>query len=132
MDNFGFEEIANAELSAKLDLLFPNACSKQEIEHEGTIYRKRFRPRIKQGPRRRPCGKLGGGKVSAWDSYWEQKKLLTEFASTDAILNHLFPNVRSKEMVSYDGKRYRAVFWPVFSRSMKTIHRWEKSWDCLD
>jgi hypothetical protein len=89
-------------------------------------------PKVKQGRKQRPCGKLGGGKVSEWNSFWEQRKNLAEFDSIDGVLNHLFPNARSKDEVSYQGKRYRLDFHPVFSRSMKTIHRWERSWNCID
>lgn len=45
-------------------------------------------------------------------------------------LDREFPRARSKEIVSFGGKRYRRRFAPaVLSRSRKTVIRWSKWWE---
>ncbi len=128
MNEFAFEEIGDHNLSELLDKLFPGAKSRQQVEHDGRTFRRRFRPKFKQDRQLRSCGKFGAGKVKVWDTYWEEQKLLDSLTSIDAKLNHLFPNASKGTEISFEGKRYRLSFSPVFSRSYKTIHSWEKYW----
>lgn len=128
---YGFERVSDHNLARYLDESFSNTGSRETIEHEGKVYRRRFYPLVKQGPRRRPSGKLGGGKVTRWGSYWEERKELSEFSSIEALLEHRFFSARSGEVVILNGMRYRARFSPEFSRSYKTIHNWQRSWECL-
>src|SRR5262245_31514062 len=123
MNDFGYEQVADQELVDTLDRLFPNARSREEIEHEGVTYRKRFVPAVTQGNARRSGGKLGGGRVTQWETYWEIKRKVSDFGTVEAKLDHYFPKAASKEVVVFEGKRYRREFSPVFSNSHKTIHR---------
>lgn len=128
---YGFEKIDDEALNEFLNENFSSTGSKMTVEYEGRVYRRRFFPLVKQGSVRRACGKLGGGKVTKWGSYWEERKALEEFGSVSARLDHQFPSVRSGEVVVLDGFRYKVHYSPEFSRSYKTIHRWERRWECL-
>jgi hypothetical protein len=44
-------------------------------------------------------------------------------------LDRMFPNAQKREVVEYNGKKYRREFWPLEkSRSGKTVKAWGKSW----
>jgi hypothetical protein len=58
---------------------------------------------------------------------------LTEKEKLELELDQRFPHARSKEIVEYDGRRYRRRFYPrERSRSRKTITLWGKYWEPLD
>lgn len=45
-------------------------------------------------------------------------------------LDRMFPRARSREVVELRGKKYRRRFAPAeFSRSRKTVTRWNKWWE---
>lgn len=47
----------------------------------------------------------------------------------DALLDEAFPNAKSKEIVDWQGKKYKKCFSPVSkSRSGKTVYGWRKYW----
>ena len=69
--------------------------------------------------------------MTKWSSYWELRIELNEHSSVHARLESRFPKARSGEIVILDGMRYRARYAPKFSRSYKTIHSWERWWECL-
>lgn len=48
-------------LDQQLDRLFPNAGNREEVEHDGKRFRRRFTPRAKSPE----------GKVLAWQKSWE-------------------------------------------------------------
>tara|TARA_R110000803_G_C11716963_1_gene287687 strand:+ start:62 stop:454 length:393 start_codon:yes stop_codon:yes gene_type:complete len=51
----------------------------------------------------------------------------------DICIDHAHSNAKSKEVVIYEGKKYRRRFVPASkSRSGKTVYRWWKLWDALD
>ncbi len=127
---FGFERIDDQEMNEFLNEKFSSTGSNQTVKYQGREYRRRFYPLVKQGGYRR-AGKLVGGKVTKWGSYWEERKALEQFSSVSARLDHYFPSARSQEEVVLDGVRYRARYAPEFSRSYKTIHSWHRYWECL-
>ncbi|MDP2440195.1 MAG: hypothetical protein U1D36_07735 [Hydrogenophaga sp.] len=50
----------------------------------------------------------------------------------DHQLDLAFPNARSKEVVTWEGKKYKRCFVPVAtSLSGKTVKAWSKSWEPL-
>lgn len=54
---------------------------------------------------------------------------LTEHEKLEQQLDGLYPNAQSKQIVEFEGRRYRRTFTPV-SRSFtgKTVKAWQKSW----
>tara|TARA_B110000503_G_C6757912_1_gene254235 strand:+ start:84 stop:458 length:375 start_codon:yes stop_codon:yes gene_type:complete len=51
----------------------------------------------------------------------------------DICIDDEHPNTNSKEVVIFEGKRYRRRFKPAYtSRSGKSVYRWSKSWELLD
>jgi hypothetical protein len=130
MNDYGWQRVKEFELEAELEEQFPGAESWQEVDHRSRTYRRRFEPGVKQGRKRRSCGLYGAGKVSRWNSYWEVKLPVTSL-SIEARLDHFFPKAGKNEVVCFDGIQYRRIFIPVFSKSRKTIHRWERGWEVL-
>lgn len=58
---------------------------------------------------------------------FSQHELLVE------SLNQLFPKAQSREVVVYQGKRYRKKFWPLeLSKTGKTVKKWANGWEPLD
>ena len=58
---------------------------------------------------------------------------LTEKEHLEKELDRAFPNAQSKEVVEYNGKRYRRRFFPLEkSRSGKTVKEWAKSWEPVE
>ncbi|MCG7865453.1 MAG: hypothetical protein JAY74_03665 [Candidatus Thiodiazotropha taylori] len=54
---------------------------------------------------------------------------LTPQEELEISLDKEFPNARSKQIVSFQGKQYQRKFWPLErSRSGKTITEWGKGW----
>jgi hypothetical protein len=53
----------------------------------------------------------------------------TKHEKLESILDRMFPNARSKEIVEYEGNRYQRRFTPLErSRSKKSVTAWDKSW----
>lgn len=53
----------------------------------------------------------------------------TESEQLEIELDRMFPNAQTREVVEYNGKKYRRQFWPLEkSRSGKTVKEWGKSW----
>ncbi|MBB3773736.1 hypothetical protein FHS55_004380 [Angulomicrobium tetraedrale] len=53
----------------------------------------------------------------------------TEHEKLEDTLDRTFPNARSKEIVEYEGQKYRRHFMPLErSRSRKSVTVWGKSW----
>lgn len=58
---------------------------------------------------------------------------LTEKEKLEKELDQIFPNAKSKEIVEYNGKKYRRRFFPLEkSRSRKTVTEWGKSWESAE
>jgi hypothetical protein len=58
---------------------------------------------------------------------------LTEMERLEKELDRAFPNAQSKEVIEYNGKKYRRRFWPLEkSRSRKTVTEWGKSWEPVE
>lgn len=58
---------------------------------------------------------------------------LTEIEKLETELDGAFPNAQSKEVVEYNGKKYRRRFCPLEkSRSQKTVTEWGKSWEPVE
>ncbi|WP_422376667.1 hypothetical protein [Roseibium sp.] len=56
----------------------------------------------------------------------------TEHEKLEARIDAVFPNARSKEVVSFEGRQYMRKFWPEEkSRSGKTVTRWGKGWELV-
>lgn len=56
----------------------------------------------------------------------------TESERLASILDQLFPNARSREIVEYQGAKYQRKFSPLeWSRSRKSVTAWERSWSKL-
>ena len=54
---------------------------------------------------------------------------LTESEKLTAELDGQFPHAKSKDVASWNGKKYQLRFYPLSkSRSGKTVFEWEKSW----
>lgn len=54
---------------------------------------------------------------------------LTEHEKLEQKLDGLYPNAQSKQIVEFEGRRYRRTFTPVSkSLSGKTVKAWQKSW----
>ncbi len=48
-------------------------------------------------------------------------------------LDQRYPDAQSKEVVLYNGKRYRRRFYPLaLSKSGKSVKQWVKKWEPLD
>lgn len=55
---------------------------------------------------------------------------LSEQELRDRELDHLFPDVQSREIVEWNGKKYQRRFSPVSeSLSGKTVKAWKKYWE---
>lgn len=62
-----------------------------------------------------------------------QKPEPTEQQKTDAELDKLYPNAKSRKIVEYNGKRYQSRYFPRdISRSGKTIHEWGHTWRLVE
>lgn len=47
-------------------------------------------------------------------------------------LDRLYPNAKSRTIVTHDGKRYQVRYFPLIeSRSRKTVKEWGHSWALL-
>ena len=47
-------------------------------------------------------------------------------------LDHLYPNAKSRTIVTHNGQRYQVRYFPlVQSRSRKTVKEWGHSWTLL-
>lgn len=54
----------------------------------------------------------------------------TEREILEKEIDAAFPNAKSKEIVSFRGKRYMRRFFPLEkSRSRKTVNEWGRSWE---
>lgn len=54
---------------------------------------------------------------------------LTEKEQLEKELDDAFPNARSKQIVSLNGRRFQRRFWPMEkSRSGKTVTEWGRGW----
>ncbi|MDM0025915.1 hypothetical protein [Variovorax saccharolyticus] len=50
----------------------------------------------------------------------------------DEELDGLYPNAKSKTMVTHQGKKYQVRYFPIEqSRSRKTVKEWGHSWDVV-
>jgi len=57
----------------------------------------------------------------------------TDHELAEASLDAAFPNAQSKEIVTYNGRRYLRRFYPVEkSKTGKTVRKWGKEWVLLD
>ena len=70
---------------------------------------------------------------SAYDSLERQCKFgklmpYTEQELLDQRLDAVFPNAKSKQIVEFDGAKYKRTFSPNFSNSGKTVTSWDKEW----
>lgn len=53
----------------------------------------------------------------------------TELEVLHARIDAAFPNAQSREVVSFEGQRYRRQFYPVAkSNSGKTVKEWGRTW----
>lgn len=53
----------------------------------------------------------------------------TPHEELERVLDGLYPNARSKEIVEHEGQRYQRRFTPLErSRSRKTVTAWDRSW----
>lgn len=53
----------------------------------------------------------------------------SEHETLETMLDRIFPNARSKEIVEYEGRKYQRRFTPLErSRSRKSVTSWDKSW----
>ncbi|MER9232909.1 hypothetical protein NKI56_12515 [Mesorhizobium sp. M0622] len=53
----------------------------------------------------------------------------SEHETLETMLDRIFPNARSKEIVEYEGQKYQRRFTPLErSRSRKSVTSWDKSW----
>lgn len=56
----------------------------------------------------------------------------TDEEMVEQQLDRTFPKAKSKEVVIFEGKRYRRIFSPLeFSRSGRTVTEWDKGWEPL-
>ena len=54
---------------------------------------------------------------------------LTQQEELERALDNEFPDARSKQIVSFRGKKYQRKFWPLEkSRSGKSVTVWDKGW----
>ncbi|WP_140853494.1 hypothetical protein [Myxococcus xanthus] len=54
----------------------------------------------------------------------------TEAEMLNEVLDRMYPNAKSKLIVSHNGKRYQSRYFPVVqSRSRKTVKEWGHTWD---
>jgi hypothetical protein len=70
-------------------------------------------------------------KVREIEQYLKDAGILerTKREQLEIELDRIFPNARTREIVEYNGKKYRRQFWPLEkSRSGKTVKEWDKSW----
>ena len=70
---------------------------------------------------------------SAYDSLERQCKIeklmpYTEQELLELRLDAVFPNAKSKQIVEFDGAKYKRTFSPNFSNSGKTVTSWNKDW----
>lgn len=57
----------------------------------------------------------------------------TEHELLEESLNQRYPDAQSREVVVYNGKRYRRRFYPLeLSKSGKRVKQWRKAWEPLD
>lgn len=55
---------------------------------------------------------------------------VTDEEKLEFELDRRFPGARSREVVEFDGKKYRRRFSPAeFSRTRKSVTRWHKWWE---
>ena len=53
----------------------------------------------------------------------------TDTKKLTAELDKLYPNAKSRKVVTYEGKRYQIKYFPLDkSRSGKTVHEWGHGW----
>lgn len=79
--------------------------------------------------------KLVAGKVREIEEDLKRRGIIpyTDHELAEASLDAAFPNAQSKEVVTYNGKRYRRKFYPVEkSKTGKTVRKWGKAWVLLD
>ncbi len=56
----------------------------------------------------------------------------TEHELLEETLDEAYPNAQSREVVLYNGKRYRRRFYPLEkSKSGKSVRQWKKAWEPL-
>jgi len=68
------------------------------------------------------------------DREMKERRLLpiSEWESLCRELDAKFPDARSRQIVEYKGQRYRRRFYPSHrSRSGKTVHSWDATWEKL-
>lgn len=57
---------------------------------------------------------------------------LTEKEKLEKELDLAFPNAGNKEIIEYNGKKYRRRFLPLEkSRSKKSVTKWHKYWELI-
>ena len=78
--------------------------------------------------------KAAARKVREIEQYLKSSGVLelNEREKLEKELDRAFPNAKSKEVVRYEGKKYRRRFFPLEkSRSGKTVTEWGKSWELV-
>lgn len=59
--------------------------------------------------------------------------VLSKHEQLEKTLDAMYPNAQSRQVVEYEGSKYRRTFTPVAkSLSGKTVKAWNKSWYPLD
>lgn len=73
-------------------------------------------------------------RVRVIETHLKEQGLLemSEQERLEAQLDKSFPKAKSKEIVEFEGKKYRRRFFPLEkSRSRKTVAEWGKSWELV-
>jgi hypothetical protein len=79
--------------------------------------------------------KLLAGKVRDIEEDLKRRGIIpyTDHELAEESLDAAFPNAQSKEVVTYNGKRYQRRFYPIEkSKTGKTVRKWRKEWVLLD
>lgn len=85
----------------------------------------KFRPQIKDA-----------GRKVRWIKESLKASGIIEKTSTEKmteILDQLYPNAKSRRIVTYEGERYQIRYFPLDkSRSGKTVHEWGHEWRLIE
>jgi hypothetical protein len=79
--------------------------------------------------------KLVAGKVREIEEDLKRRGIIpyTDHELAEESLDAAFPNAQSKEVVTYNGKKYQRRFYPIEkSKTGKTVRKWGKEWVLLD
>jgi hypothetical protein len=79
--------------------------------------------------------KKASEKLRNMETYLKRNGLInyTEHELLEETLNQQYPKAQSKEIVMYDGVKYKKKFSPIeLSKTGKSVKKWRSGWEALD